>query len=194
MDCAVGAERESDPVVLQNAMPDKKQPHQEQKPFCLVSYSSREPQIHTLLPCLWIAFAPHFNLQVTPSLKWSRPAHSNHQDDSRLFIRGCGPRRPSSQRGLRVGLLEACKKPIILLKEKNATVDVQSLVGTVNVGVTSPVLDINSHFSNVKGINHAEWNKVDCESTIRIILQEYKKKKAKIKRYVEIKEPSLWSS
>jgi hypothetical protein len=93
------------------------------------------------------------------------------------------------------GLLEAHERPVILLKEENATVDVKSLVGeTVNLAVTTPALNIDSHFSDIKGVNYAIWNRLNPAGAVRTILQEYKKKKSKIKEYVEIVEPGLWAS
>jgi hypothetical protein len=93
------------------------------------------------------------------------------------------------------GLLEAHGKPIILLKEQNATVDIKSLVGeSVNLAVTSPTLNIDSHFSDIKGVNYAVWNRLAPEATVKTIWQEYKKKKSQIRDYVEIKEPVLWDT
>jgi len=93
------------------------------------------------------------------------------------------------------GLLEAHGKPVILVKEENATVDVKSLVGeTVNLAVTTPALNIDSHFSDIKGVNYAVWDRLNPAGAVRTILQEYRKKKSKIKDYVEIGEPGLWAS
>ena len=91
------------------------------------------------------------------------------------------------------GLLEAYHRPVILLKEKNATVDVKSLVGeTVNLAVAAPTLSIDSHFSDIKDVNCAEWSRLDPATTIRVLVQEYRKKQDKIQGFVEIPDPKLW--
>jgi hypothetical protein len=93
------------------------------------------------------------------------------------------------------GLLDAHSKPVILLKEKSASVDIKSLIGdSVNLAVAPPALNVDSQFSNVKDVNHVEWSRIDPAGAVKIILQEYKKKKPRIKGYVDIEEPKLWVS
>jgi hypothetical protein len=167
------------------------------KPYCFVSYSSREPHVSTLFPCLWIALAPHFGLQLTPSALESGADQRSQIVD---LIKKCSfavvvldGLRPNVT--YEYGLLEACDKPVILLKEQSATVDVKSLVGeSVNLAINPPALSIDSHFSDVKGMNYAVWNRLDPAAAVRIIRQEYKKKKSKIKGYVEISERLLWDT
>jgi len=87
----------------------------------------------------------------------------------------------------------AYEKPIILLKEENATVDIRSLVGeTVNLGVAAPTLKVDDHFSDIKGVNYAQWNWLRPADTIKVIWQEYRKKQSTIAGYVEIEEQGLW--
>lgn len=165
------------------------------KPYCFVSYSSREPHVPILFPCLWIALAPSFDLRLTPSALESGADQRSQIID---LIEGCSfavvvldGLRPNVT--YEYGLLEAYGKPIILLKEQSATVDLRGLVGeSVNLAVTSPALSIDSHFSDIKGVNYAVWNRLDPAATIRTISQEYRKKKSKIKDYLEIKEQGLW--
>jgi hypothetical protein len=166
------------------------------KPYCFVSYSSREPHINVLFPCLWIALSPHFDLRLTPSALESGAGQRSQIVD---LIEGCAfavvvldGLRPNVT--YEYGLLEAHQRPIILLKEKNATVDVKSLVGgeTVSLGVAAPVLSIDSHFSDIKDVNYAEWSRLDPVATIKTLVQEYRKKKTKIKDFIEISEPVLW--
>jgi hypothetical protein len=167
------------------------------KPYCFVSYSSREPHVQILFPCLWIALAPSFDVRLTPSALESGADQRSQIID---LIEGCSfavvvldGLRPNVT--YEYGLLEAHERPVILLKEENATVDVKSLVGeTVNLAVTTPALNIDSHFSDIKGVNYAIWNRLNPAGAVKTILQEYKKKKSKIKDYVEIGEPGLWAS
>lgn len=91
------------------------------------------------------------------------------------------------------GLLVAHQKPTILLQEESATVDIKSLVGeTVSIGVNPPVLSVDAHFSDIKGVNYAKWSRLKPADTIRTVWQEYRKKKSNIAGYVEIKESRLW--
>ncbi len=173
----------------------KKSVPRKSKPYCFVSYSSREPHVPTLFPCLWIALSPSFDLRLTPSALESGADQRSQIID---LIEGCSfavvvldGLRPNVT--YEYGLLEAYGKPIILLKEQSATVDIKSLVGeSVNLAVTSPALSIDSHFSDIKGVNYALWNRLDPANTVKTIWQEYKKKKSKIKDYVEVKEQGLW--
>jgi len=175
----------------------KKSRAQQSKPYCFVSYSSRESHVPILFPCLWIALAPHFDLRLTPSALESGADQRSQIVD---LIQGCAfavvvldGLRPNVT--YEYGLLEAYERPTILLKEENATVDVRSLVGeTVSLAVTPPVLNIDSHFSDVKGVNYAVWRRLDPAGTVKTILQEYRKKKSKIGDYIEIGEPGLWAS
>jgi len=168
------------------------------KPYCFVSYSSRESHVNVLFPCLWIALAPHFGLRLTPSALESgagqRPQIVNLIERCSFAVVVLDGLRPNVT--YEYGLLEAYKRPVILLKEKNATVDVRSLVGETagNLAVTSPALNIDSHFSDIKDVNYAEWSWLDPANTVKTVLQEYKKKKSSIAGYVEIKEPRLWDT
>lgn len=176
-------------------MPKLKKAESKGRPYCFVSYSSREPHFSVLLPCLWIALGPVFDLRLTPSALESGASQRLQIID---HISGCSfaivvldGLRPNVT--YEYGLLDAYGKPIILLKERTATVDIKSLIGdTVSLAVTAPALNMDSHFSDVKDINHATWNRSDPADAVRIVLQEYKKKKASIKDYVDIKEPKLW--
>jgi nucleoside 2-deoxyribosyltransferase len=93
------------------------------------------------------------------------------------------------------GMLWALGKPVILLKEKDATVDIRSyLADAASLKVESPKLTPDSHFSNVKDLTYVEWNREDPAGAVKAILQEYRKKKESIKRFATIKEPKIWST
>lgn len=171
----------------------------ESKPYCFISYSSRESHVHALLPCIWIAFSPHFDVRVTPSALESGADQLTQIND---MIDGCSfgivvldGLRPNVT--FEFGRLTAKDKPVILLKEKGATVDIRSLVAAGaptagEIAVPNPALNVDTHFSNVKSIAHVQWDKSDATATVKVILQEYRKKKNKIKEYVEIRDPQLW--
>jgi len=167
------------------------------KPYCFVSYSSREPHVNILFPCLWIALSPSFDLRLTPSALESgasqRTQIAELIADCSFAVVVLDGLRPNVT--YEYGLLDAHDKPVILLKEKSATVDIKSLIGdAVSLAVASPGLNIDSQFSDIKDVNHAEWSRLDPTGAIKIILQEYKKKKSRIRGYVDIEEPKLWLS
>jgi hypothetical protein len=177
-------------------MPKQEKPQRpRQKPYCFVSYSSREPHVNILFPCLWIALSSTFDLRLTPSALESGASQRTQIVE---LIAGCAfaivvldGLRPNVT--YEYGLLDAYGKPVILLKEKSATVDIKSLMGDpVSLAIASPALSVDSQFSDVKDVNHVEWSRLDPAGAIKIILQEYKKKKSKIKGYADIKEPDLW--
>lgn len=175
-------------------MPPKRK--SEEKPYCFVSYSSREPHVQVLVPCLWIAFSVHFDLKLTPSALESGASQRNQIEK---LIKNCEFAIVSLD-GLRpnvtyeYGMLEGYKKPIILLKEKSARVDVMSLLGNPpGLAIEPPSLNVDSHFSNVKDVAYAEWDRLKPAETVKLILDEYDKKRARIERYVTIEIPDLWS-
>jgi hypothetical protein len=141
----------------------KKTIHQIAKPYCFVSYSSREPHVNILLPCLWIALSPNFDLKLTPS---ALESGASQLATIKGLIAGCSfavvvldGLRPNVT--YEYGLLDAQSKPVILLKEKSAAVDIKSLIGnTVDLGVAPPALNVDSQFSDVKDVNHAEWSRL----------------------------------
>jgi hypothetical protein len=165
------------------------------KPYCFVSYSSREPHVNILFPCLWIALSPSFDLRLTPS---ALESGASQRTQIHELIAGCAfavvildGLRPNVT--YEYGLLDAHSKPVILLREKTATVDIKSLIGdSVNLAVAPPALSVDNQFSDIKDVNHAEWSRLDPAGAVKIILQEYKKKKPRIKGYVDIEEPKLW--
>jgi hypothetical protein len=173
----------------------RKSGQQKTRPYCFVSYSSREPHVQILFPCLWIALSSCFDLKLTPSALESGSSQRTQITD---LISKCSfavvvldGLRPNVT--YEYGLLEACNKPVILLKEKSATVDIKSLIGdSVSLAVTAPALAIDSHFSDVKDVAHTDWDRLNPAETVKAIVREYRKKKNRIKNYQELDEPKLW--
>ena len=60
------------------------------------------------------------------------------------------------------------------------------------MAIGSPALSVDSQFSNVQDINHAEWSRLDPAGAIKTILQEYRKKKSRIKSDEDLEEPERW--
>jgi hypothetical protein len=149
---------------------------------------------------LWIVLSPNFDLRLTPSALESGADQRSQIVD---LIEGCAfavvvldGLRPNVT--YEYGLLEAHNKPMILLKEQNATVDIRGLVvgdsESMNLTIPPQILNIDSHFSDIKGVNYAVWKRDDPAATVKTIWQEYKKKESKFKDYVKIKEPVLWDT
>lgn len=87
--------------------------------------------------------------------------------------------------------------PVLLFKEETAEVDVTGYY--TEVPPTQPGRDelllpqrpkllIDSHFSDVKDRGWTTWFKFDPPKTRRVILEEYRKKRDRIKDFVEIEE------
>ena len=90
------------------------------------------------------------------------------------------------------GLLRALDKPIIVLKEKSARVDLEGYFVTPNPLVPEVKLSVDSHLSNIKDINYAEWDRLDPQGSLQVIASEYDKKKTAIPNYQKIVVPQLW--
>jgi hypothetical protein len=165
-----------------------------ERPYCFLSYSSRESHVPGLFPCLWIAFGKHYDLKLTPSALES--GSSQHEQIVKL-IKGASfgvvvldGLRPNVV--WEYGCLAANGIPVILLKEKAATVDIKGYLGDTASTTPAPPIEINSHFSNVKDVNYALWDRLHPGDTIKMLLAEYKKKKNKIKNYIEVSDSDLW--
>lgn len=90
------------------------------------------------------------------------------------------------------GLLRGSKRPVMLFKEKQATVDIRHLVGnSVDVAVPTTPIDVNSQFSNVKDINYCGWNRYRIEDTMTRIWDQYTKKEREIKAFVSVPKPDF---
>jgi hypothetical protein len=91
------------------------------------------------------------------------------------------------------GILHGKKKPVLLFKEENAVVDIRGLIGDIKeLGITPPPVNPDVQFSDVKDVNYAKWNRFNIQETIKVVWDEYCKKKTAIANFVEIEEPKLW--
>lgn len=167
------------------------------KPYCFLSYSSKEPHIKILIPCIWLAFAPHYDLKLTPT---GLESGTGQLRQIMELAEGCAFAVVALD-GLRpnvvfeYGLLEAFHRPVILLKEKEATVDVRSyFADAASLGVQSPKLLMNSHFSNVQDLTYTEWDREKPDELVEILRREYRKKEDKIKPFATIEDGHLWST
>ncbi|MGH9432136.1 MAG: hypothetical protein ACRD3T_11390 [Terriglobia bacterium] len=165
-----------------------------QKPYCFVSYSTREPHVSLLIECLHIVFQPHFEVKLTPS---AFESGASQRDQITKLIEGCSFSVVALD-GLRpnvvfeYGVLHGMKKPVILLREADATVDIVGFFRDVaNLGLNNPPMSIDSQFSDVKDVNYAVWKRFEFRESALTVWREYCKKKEEIEGYTEIPRPSL---
>jgi hypothetical protein len=84
-------------------------------------------------------------------------------------------------------LLRGNQRPVMRIKEKQATVDIRHLIGnSVDVAVPNTPIDINSQFSNVKDINYCEWNRYRIKQPVASMRDQYVKKESEIRHFVRI--------
>ena len=166
-----------------------------QKPYCCVSYSTREPHVLMLIDCLRIVVGKHFRVELTPS---ALESGASQRDQVTALIEGCAfavvildGLRPNVI--FEYGILHGKNKPVILLKGQKATVDIPGYYGDAPGLEVNPVeIDLDKCFSDVKDVNYARWNRFDLAGSVKIVWEEYRKKKDKIEGYIEIEEPRLW--
>jgi len=168
------------------------------KPYYFVSYSSREPHVENLLDALQLVLRDHFEQRRTPAT-----IESGESQYDRILkdIEGASfgvvvldGLRPNVV--FEYGIMVGNAKPILLLKEEAAEVDIAGYFteipptqpGRDDLLQVRPRLIVDSHFSDVKDRGWTTWFKFDPQKTRRVILEEYRKKHDKIRDYVEIKE------
>src|SRR5258708_13743934 len=126
------------------------------------SYSTAEPTHYLLSTLIWIVFHNDYTLRFTLS---SLTSGQSQLKEIERQIRECTFAVVCLER-LRTnciqeyGYMRGIEKPVILLKEKNATVDVRHFLGTSGLEASNPAnppLLMDSHLSNLKDINYAKW-------------------------------------
>jgi hypothetical protein len=163
------------------------------RPYCFFSYSTREPHVALLLECCGFVFSERYTIEVTPS---ALIAGASQRDRITELVKGCSFGIVSLD-GLRAnvafeyGMLHALRKPVILMKERSAQVDVKSLFhDSANIAFDPVPLNIDAHFSNVKDVTYVTWDRHSFVQTAKILREEFSKKKNEVEPYIEI--PELW--
>jgi hypothetical protein len=171
----------------------KKHPRQE-RPSYFVSYSTKEPHVKLLIECLGIVFKTHFEMKITPSALQSGFSQREQITD---MIGGCSfavvcldGLRPNVV--FEYGILHGKNIPIMLFKEAEAQVDIKGFFReSAELRINPSPLDLDWQFSDVKDVNYATWNRFEIASTVKLIWDEYRKKKNEVKDYIDIPEPKL---
>jgi hypothetical protein len=148
-----------------------------------------------LIDCLRIVVGKHFKVELTPS---ALESGASQRDQVTALIEGCAfgvvildGLRPNVV--FEYGILHGRNKPVILLKEEKATVDIRGYYGDAPGLQFDPAdMDLDKCFSDVKDVNYARWSRFDLAGSVKVIWEEYCKKRDKTEGYVEIREPRLW--
>jgi hypothetical protein len=163
--------------------------------YCFVSYSSREQHVKLLIEAIECVFKPAFEIEYTPSALESGTSQLNRIEE---LIKNCSfaivvldGLRPNVV--FEYGILKGQNKPIILLKEPSATVDLLGYFGDrAGLNLPSAPLDPDKHLSDVKDQTYIGWDRNSFRATIKTLWQEYQKKRDKIHREaVDLKEPKV---
>lgn len=165
------------------------------RPYCFVSYSTREAHVPLLIDCVKIILGSHFDVKLTPS---ALESGASQRDQIISLIDGCSFAMVILD-GLRpnvvfeLGLIQGKNKPVLLFKEADAVVDIQGLYSSpaAELRVNAPAINLDTQLSDVKDVNYATWTRFDLKGTLKLIWQEYSKKRDVIRGYVEIEEPNL---
>jgi hypothetical protein len=165
------------------------------RPYCFVSYSTREAHVALLLDCLRIVLEPHFEVRLTPSALESGASQRaqivtliERASFSIVILDGLRPNVV-----FELGVIEGKGRPVILFKEAEAQVDIDGLYGGPKgePRAVPAAINLDVQLSDVKDINYATWPRFDLKGTLRIVWQEYSKKKDVIPGFVTILEPSI---
>ncbi len=165
------------------------------RPYCFVSYSTREAHVPLLIDCLRIVLGPHFEIKLTPS---ALESGASQRDQIIQLIENAAfaavvldGLRPNVV--LELGFILANHKPVLLFKEADAVVDIQGLYSNppADLRSNSPYLNLDTQLSDVKDINYAISTRFDLKGTLSLVWQEYSKKGQNIPGYVKIPEPDL---
>jgi hypothetical protein len=165
------------------------------KPYCFVSYSTREAHVQIMVDCLRIVLGNHFEVRLTPSALESGASQHDQIlsliEDSAFAIVILDGLRPNVIYEL--GLIQGRKKPVLLFKEAESVVDIKGLYSNppAELGVNYPPINLDTQMSDIKDLFCAKWLRFDLKNTVNSVWLEYNKKRDAIPGFVEIEEPLL---
>lgn len=167
------------------------------KPRFFLSYSSREDHVQLLRECLEAAFKPAYEMDATPSALES--GASQRDQITKMIENSCfgvvvlDGLRPNVV--FEYGILHALRRPVILMKESRAEVDIKGFFrGGPPLEPTGIRVDVDLQFSNVKDVNYVTWDRFSVRATLRTIRDEFRKKRSEINPYIEIPEDIVWDN
>ena len=167
------------------------------KPRFFVSYSSREDHVQILRECLEASFKPAYEMDATPS---ALESGASQRDQITKMIENCcfgvvvlDGLRPNVV--FEYGILHALHRPVILMKESRAEVDIKGFFRSdPPSSPTGARVDVDLQFSNVKDVYYATWDRFSVRATLRAIRDEFRKKRSEIDPYIEIPEGIVWDN
>lgn len=138
-------------------------------------------------------FSPHYGVEITPS---ALESGASQRDQITRLISNCtfgivclDGLRPNIS--FEYGVLHGKQKPVILLREKAAQVDISGFFRDSPDLKFGPVsLNLDSQFSDVKDVNYATWDRHSIAKTMQVLWDEFQKKKHEIKPFLEIVKPA----
>ncbi len=156
-------------------------------PHYFVSYSSREPHVENLLDALNLVLGKHFEQRRTPAALESGESQYDRIvkdiEEASFGVVILDGLRPNVV--FEYGIMVGKGVPVLLFMEEEAEVDVPGFFAEESA-VERTALLIDSHFSDIKDRNRASWFQFNPKETRRIVLEEYNKKRDRIKNFIEI--------
>ncbi|PYV93058.1 MAG: hypothetical protein DMG05_02700 [Acidobacteria bacterium] len=93
------------------------------------------------------------------------------------------------------GMIVSIDRPLILLRENDAKVDVSTYYpNSANLNLTPVTIDLDNHLSDAKDLNYALWSRFKVRENVRLIIQEYEKIMRNRSGYIQIVREDLWFS
>src|SRR5271163_2843535 len=137
------------------------------RPYCFVSYSTREAHVPILIDCVKIVLKDNFEVKLTPS---ALESGASQREQIISLIEGASfaivildGLRPNVV--FELGLILGNNKPVLLFKEAEAIVDIPGLYSgpTAELQVDSPAINLDTQLSDIKDINYAAWKRFDLK-------------------------------
>jgi len=72
-------------------------------------------------------------------------------------------------------------------------VDIQGLYSNppADLRIVAPPINLDTQLSNIKDLNYAEWERFDLKGTLKLVWEEYNKKREVIPGFINLEEPPL---
>lgn len=163
-------------------------------PHYFVSYSSREPHVENLMDALNLVLGKHFEQRRTPGALESGKSQYEHIlkeiEGASFGVVILDGLRPNVV--FEYGIMVGKGIPALLFMEETAEVDVPGFFTEgATVQVERTLISIDKYFSDVKDRFWATWFKFKPKETRSVVLEEYNKKRDRIRGFVKIEETEL---
>lgn len=162
-------------------------PHEEKSRICFIVFSSREPHTEIVIDCIEAVLGQEFKYEVIRLDKYISSGESQYTEINKI-INECSIGvvildgfRPNIL--FEYGILNGLKKPCIVLKENNATIDLVGLFKDVGIvkKFDNPIIDMDKQFSDVKDRYYVSYDKNNPKE----IREKLKKEMSNLKQLIE---------